>query len=343
MWDPRMIERSKTVVPGVPPRFTLANQFRAIAPFDVSALAELDGQILVLGVDGLAVMPADGPNDQGLPALSAPTILSSLGLLEGGEMAVIRIPMGVIFPGKRGLYIAPRGGGDPEFIGSPVQEDLAVAYGACEFSEPASSNSPGSRLVAFAVESVSGVRRLGVLDQDTLQWVSVDALPSPTPAAPGAAEVIGSFADRPVFIQLDSTAAAILTQSTNRGADDNGSGAWVVSVETAHVRPFGLLGWGYVRRVQLLVTLPTYSPADPPTLTLYFGRDGAGLVAMSSQLPTQSGVVALEWQLPGDQPCNSFRFRVDATAIGAGPILHGLSLDVDAAPGLSRLPVGQRT
>jgi hypothetical protein len=195
--------------------------------------------------------------------------------------------------------------------------------------------------VAFAVESVAGVVSVAVLDQDTLQWVSADVLPH-AGAAPATLEVLGNFGDRPVFVPL-STSEPILTQSANRSAGDNTSTAWTLSITTAHCRPFGLLGRGYVRRVQLLVTLPAYSPTDPPSVTLYFGRNGGALAALATKLPTESGVTVLEWQLPGDQVCNSFQFQVDLSAIGAGPIAHGLSLDVQAVGGLVDLPPGQRS
>jgi len=235
MWDPRMIERSKTVVPGTPPRFTLANQFRAIAPFDVSALAELDGQILVLGVDGLAVMSAEGPNNQGVPALVAPTFLSPLGLVPGGEVAVIRIPAGVVYPGRRGLYLAPRGGGDPEFLGSPIQGDLKTVYSATEHYEVADDGVTGSRLVAFAITNQSGVNYVAELDQDSLQWVSADVLPNDV-------ELLGNFGSAIVYVPLDSTTNPIRTPTAAR---DDATDATSLIVETDHCRPFGLLGWGY--------------------------------------------------------------------------------------------------
>lgn len=338
MWDPRMIERSKTVLPGTPPRFTLANQFRAIAPFEVSALAELDGQILVIGVDGLAVMSADGPNNQGVPALVAPTILSPLGIIPGGEVAVIRIPMGVVFPGRRGLYIAPRGGGDPEFLGSPVQGDLATVYSATEHFEPADGAIPGSRLVSFAITNTAGVTYIATMDQDTLQWVSVDVLPV-TP------ELLGAFGPDLVSLPLNSSSSNILTRASTRNAGELGNPTDLI-VETAHCRPFGLLGWGYARRVQLLLTLPVQDPVEAaggPRVVVEFARDGAPFVALATYIPTGVGVDAAEWQLPGDQPCNSFRFRVTATATGAGPTLHGLTVNVDQVDGLPRLAPGKRS
>lgn len=331
MWDPRMIERSKTFFPGTPPRFTLADQFRAIAPFDVSALAELDSQILVLGVDGIAVMSAEGPNNQGVPALEAPSFLSPLGLLPGGEMAVIRVPAGVIYPGRRGLYIVPRGGGDPEFIGSPIQGDLANVYGATAHYEPNDGNAPASRLVAFAIEDAAGVRYVAQLDEDSLQWVSVDALAQNT-------EIIGTWNGAAVYVPLDSTAQPIQKRAAVRNSATPSS----VSAETDWCRPFGLLGWGYVRKVQLLATLIPDDLATFPSVLLEFSRDGAPFAALAPQSPAIAGVHPLEWQLPGDQPCNSIRFRVTATANGIGAILHGLTAECDAAGGIARLPPGSR-
>jgi hypothetical protein len=332
MWDPRMIERSKTIVPGTPPRFTLADQFRAIAPFDVSALAELDGQILVLGVDGLAVMNVGGPNDQGNPALEAPSFLSPLGLIPGGETAVIRVPAGVIYPGRRGLYLAPRGGGDPEFLGSPIQSDLANVYGAAAHAEPNDGSSPASRLVAFLIEDASGQRFVAQLDEDSLQWVSVDTLGQAT-------EIVGSWNGAAVYLPLNATTQAIQRRASMRATSSQST----VTAQTDHCRPFGLLGFGYARRVQLLATIPADNGTDPPTITLYFGRDGAALTALTAtHSPNGSGVMILEWQLPGDQPCNSFRFRVEASAKGIGAKLHGLTVEVDGVPDLARVPVVQR-
>lgn len=338
LWDPRMLERSKTIQPNEPPNFTRANQFRALAPFDIAAMAELDGQIYVFGTEGVAVMSADGPNDQGVPALVNPTFLSPLGLVPGGEVGVVRIPAGIVYPGRRGLYLAPRGGGDPEFLGAPIQGDLQTVYSATEHFEPAEGSIPGSRLVAFAITNTTGISYVAQLDQDTLQWVSVDSLPV-TP------ELLGRFGSDLVSLPLNSAASNILTRASSRSGGDL-SLALSVAGETAHCRPFGLMGWGYARRVQLLMTLPVQDPAEVsggPTILVEFARDGAPFAPLALYTPTGVGVDLAEWQLPGDQPCNSFRFRVTASAIGAGPTLHGLTVNVDPVDGLPRLVPGKRS
>ncbi len=332
LWDPRMVERSKTIVPNVTARFTRADQFRAIAPFDAHAVAELDNQILVLGTAGLAVMGADGPNDQGNPALIAPSLLSSTGLAsEAAALTVLRIPPGVLFHGKRGLYIVPRGGGEPEFLGSPIQTDAFTVLSVAESYEAADSNLPGSRLVGFLIQDAAGTKYIAQLDQDTLQWVSVDTCSS-------AIDLLGSWGNKVVQLPSNpSVALSIRSTGSARSADTQ------TIIETSWIRPFGLLGWGFVRRGQLLVTaLSTGSQA-----LLEVARDGGAYGPLTTLTPAATGLQALEFKFSGDQRCASVRFRVsDVAGAGEDPggmIYHGISLDVDAEEGLARLSRSTRT
>jgi hypothetical protein len=336
LWDPRMIERSKTIVPFEPVQFTRADQFRMIAPFDVTALAELDGQILILGPDGLAVAQADGPNDQGVPALAAPTLLSSTGCVS--DTSVIRIPQGVLFAGERGIYMVPRGGGEPEFIGSPVQYDMTSAvYAVAVCYEPPTIGVPASRLVAFVYSGNLG-SVVAFLDQDSLQWVSSGDLMEIAP------EVLGNWGGRLVYLPANPTTEPILRQTTDRTNGDLTTTFTPTGGETVWLRPFDLLGWGYVRKAQLLCTVLSTSCR----IRLDVAKDGGGYTGMPTLAPLGFGVQRLEWQLPNDQPCNAVKFRfTDLAADGGGPsagvIFHGLSIGVDGVEDLARLAAGART
>ena len=340
LWDPRMIECSKGFVIGEPVQFTRADQFRALAPFDVIALAELDDQILVIGREGLAIMSAEGPNDQGNPPLLSPTLLSNTGCVD--ERSVIRIPAGIVMQTKRGFMLVPRGGGEPEFIGAPIQADVDLVFSAAEAFEKGSDDATiravqPSRLVAFSVSRppVDSSVRTFVFDQDTMKWVSEDSLSA---AALGSIGVGQS--SRLVHLPFDAANNDVLIASSTPGDD----GAHVIlEIETNVCRPFGLLGWGYVRVLQLALTV---LEATNSTIRLEVAKDGGAFV----QHPVDAAVPAVgtrvvEWQIAGDQPVNSIKFRVSCRSTSGArraAILHGLTAEVDRVAGLVRLPTTQR-
>lgn len=346
LWDRRMIECSKLASVNQPARFTRADQFRAIAPFDVFAVAELDDQILWLGPDGLCVSSAQAPNDQGNPPLISPTVLSNTGCV--APNSIIRIPQGVVFFGRRGFYLVPRGGGEPEFIGAPTQHEIYFVFSAAEafdvFGGVSGLRTPRSRSVVFACVTPGGSTVLAVLDQETLQWSSFDSL---TGSVLGfwssPALTSGGLVYLPESLGAGSPAARILSQSSAY-ADDLGfilEGSYIETlIETGWLRPFELLGAGYARRATLLCTVL----AVGVDLILEFARDGGVYTTLPTQTTTATGLQAFEWQLPADQPCNSMRVRLhdEDTVASAGVVYHGISFDVDPVEGLARLPTTRR-
>jgi hypothetical protein len=330
LWDPSLTEVSKFIATNEPPCFTRADNFRVRWPFDVSALAELDGLTLALGVDGLATCPSIWPDDRGVPGAPEPTLLSSTGIRdEDAVMSILRIPNGVLFQGDRGIYLVPRGGGEPEFLGAPIQAETFTVFAVAPFSEAADANAPASRLVAFALFDATGTRWVAMLDQDTLQWVSLDT-------ATVATEVLGEWGSDLVQIPLNDGQGTIRRTGTSRAT------LLPLSAETAWARPFGPLGSGYVRRAMLVLTV--LDAAAP--ITLEFARDGASFSALAPLTPQATGIQRLEWQLPGDQVTTAVRFRASVSAPGvtpsAGSIFHGIACEVDAVDGLARITTGAR-
>src|SRR5262245_15725180 len=141
-----------------------------------------------------------------------------------------------------------------------------------------------------------------------------------------------------IYLPADATTETIFQQSLTDGDLDD---PIVMFVETCWLRPFDLLGWGYARRCQILLTC-----LEDTTVRLDFARDGAAYTALTTtQVLSSNGLHAIEWQLPGDQPCVSFRIRVvDLGTDGKNPItpsrgviLHGATVGVEAVDGIARL------
>lgn len=325
LWEPTITEVSKFIPANEPPQFTNLDQFRVRWPFAVSAIAELDGLTLALGVDGLATVPSIWPDDKGNPGAPEPTYLSSTGLRDDDAvMSILRIPRGVLFQGDRGIFLVPRGGDEPEFIGAPLQADTFTVYAVAACSEVADANAPSSRLVAFAIIDTSGTRWVAMLDQDTLQWVSLDTCDQNL-------ELLGTWGNDLVQVPLNVNAAAIAKSATSR------SSSFVLSSESNWCRPFGLLGQGYIRRAQLAVTVLDVGAAG---IVLQFARDGGAYSTLNTIIPSVTGLQRLEWQLPLDQISTAVRFRVSVGSIST--ILHGLAIEVDQLPGIATLPAGAR-
>lgn len=348
LFDPRAIECSKFFIPNEPATFTRDPAFRAYAPIDVFCGTELDGVIYAFGADGIATCaPGAGPNNQGSPALPPCTLLSRVGCI--GVGGLLRVPGGIMFEGRRGMYFLARGGNEPEFIGAPIAEDwpgVAVNdLGGCVRSSTLLRHSAYRDLshgvACFAYQSAADAElKIACYDPESRRWLGVDT--------GRAAHRIGSWPDATgdrlvAFPQFPAAAPPTATIDDDAAADavtppdiydvEEIYQPISTSVETGWLRPFGLLGHGDIHEVTALVTV-----IDPEArVSLEVRRDGAvswQLAKLQSLSTYNSGgdaptpfvdgparrmpgdVAALRFPIGAGRDVGSIRLRLSDSAVG---------------------------
>lgn len=332
LFNPRIVECSKFFVPNEPMTWTRFASFRAFAPFDVTQIDELDSAIVLLGPDGLALMSSEGPNNQGQPALAAPTLISRTGCVE--PASVLRCPQGVLYQGARGINLLPRGGGEPEFLGAGLMGEIVTVLSAALVYSVTDADRLPQVLAAFAYEDADGARKVALLDPEARRWVGTDDR---------ACGVLGTFGS---LLVSDSEDGSSIVSDAETQAD---GAAVSTTITTGHCYPFGILGRGKLTRCQLLFTVKQLGC----TLSCSMSIDGAPFgdardiiipAATTDGVPLTIGQLhAAEWATTSEQSSfevTSIRFRFSDrhTLAGNGIVYHGCALEGNAAEGLRRLP-----
>jgi hypothetical protein len=346
LFDPRIIECSKFFVPNEPATFTRDPAFRTFAPVDVFCGTEMDGVIYAFGADGIVtIAPGIGPNNQGSPALPPCSLLSRTGCV--GTGGLLRVPGGIMFEGRRGMYFLARGGNEPEFVGAPIAEDWPGVpvneLGGCVRSAAllrhSSNRDLTNSIACFAYQSLTDSElKIACYDPESRRWVGVDI--------GRAAHRIGSWpdstgdrlvtfphepADAPPTATIDADAAAdFVSYDVNSAVTTYAPIS--TSVETGWLRPFGLLGHGEIHEVTVLVTVldpearvsleirrdgaATWEPPKLQPLTPYSSGGDAGNFVDGPAKRLPGSVATLRFPVGAGRDTTSIRLRLTDSALG---------------------------
>lgn len=283
LWNPRIVQCSRLVVPREPVQWADDDSHRVDLGSECTGLAYMDGQVLAFTRDDVRVIGGEGPNDQGIGGFPGARILSS-GVGCTNYRSVLETPVGVLFQYGTSIYLVPRGLGAPVLVSAPVREslDLSPAVVSAAYSNGTASPGqaglswPGRQSLArflVAQDLLSPSDKCLTLDLDTMQWfedseagyAAIGSWPLSTssPLSDSAAP------DHSVFVlaaELRSDLVPLPLKYEAPVATD-ADGSYVGSlVRTAWVSPWGLGGWGTVKRVMLAAErVPSVS--DPSSLT----------------------------------------------------------------------------
>lgn len=330
--DPSGVQFSKLVFPGEPVRWSASEAFRVYIDSPVTGVASLDGMWFVFSRSAIWAFSGQGPDDAGNGDFSSPRrIPSSVGCLSG--RSIVETKDGLMFLGQAGIYLLPRGGGAPEWIGERVQ-DVLVTYPiiTCALFDKREG------LAYFGCVDATGTTgTILIYDVNYGQWQQ-DTFNSSMPLA-----TLSKFGDSMVL-------NGWYRQSTTLFADNPaGSNVSVVPViTTGDIRPFGTLGWGRTRKVCVLGEIRSTSVTT--TLLVEVSTDsGVTFTQIGSfVISVLTGAVGTRFRkeclLPYPR-AESFRFRLTLTPTTAGaevPVLNSLTLEVFKAPGTTRLAASER-
>jgi hypothetical protein len=114
---------SKLILGDQPATFCESDAFTGVIPADLTGLAWMDS-LVAFTAEGIYVSTGEGPTDDGNGDFGTPSRLPfPIGCIE--PRSVITVPEGTFFQSNRGLYLLPRGFGEPIAAGDVVMDTLA--------------------------------------------------------------------------------------------------------------------------------------------------------------------------------------------------------------------------
>ena len=309
----------------------------------VTALASMDGQLVVFRSDGIYVIAGEGPDNSGQQGGFAPPrrLVTDIGCTSDWR-SVVNTPLGVVFQNRSKLYVLSRSF-EVQYIGAPIEDTLAsypVITSACLHS--------ARDEVRFTVRATEASTTGYVLNWNyvTNAWSVFDYYDSQSVAAHAAWESQAVVDGVWYAVQRLGIAYSENTNLTATAAykDD---GNWVtLQVGTAWIRPAGAQGFSRFREGAL-----AWVQGSPCDVVVSLGYDDSDsysadtwtwLASAVATWTTPKAQGALKW---ARQKAMSMRILVtDATPTGVssttaqGPILYGLTVSLGVKPSINRFP-----
>jgi hypothetical protein len=241
LWETEQLQSSKILVPGEPPQFSDLPAFRVVLPEPCTGIAVQDGVVVAFTRRTVYAIQGGGPNDQGQGAWDSPrSITRSTGCI--AHRSILETSVGIFFQSDQGIELLPRGMGEPQFIGMPVQDLMFDNDGTVrEVISAAVVTTLRGRTARFVVDDGS-LNLLLVYDLDTLAW-SRD-----TYGALGVTGIVDTDEGAVMPLQLASitNGYGVLRESVAQDTDSVGNTPAEIasSLEWAELRPFGVAGQG---------------------------------------------------------------------------------------------------
>jgi len=263
LWDGSIIEASRIRVPGEPYHFTQDASHQVVLPADCTGLAYQDGQIVAFTERAIYLIGGDGPNDQGAGQFLPPrAYVSTIGCPSTESGSILETEIGIFFRSTSSWWIIPRGFGAPVDIGASIQDEpvhcIASAY----------TETSGFRLARFLVGATGDYSSDTVLvyHLDNGQWTR------DTYAAD-----IGTMGQWPTGLAMfrydldrvpvtGAVANVIRYEQEDVGADYDGT--ITQAIRTNWQYPFGMGGWGAVKKVLIAAESLTANGAQTLTVTV---------------------------------------------------------------------------
>lgn len=245
LWDNTIVQCSKTIVPDEPIQCTDHDSHKVQLLSDCTGLAYMDGTIIAFCVNAIYCITGDGPNDQGVGAFPSARLMSKdVGCID--YKSILETNIGVFFQSALGLYVIPRGLGQPQYIGAAVRSQVETTPQCISATVTLTNRNHLARWLMGEAGAQVGTTVL-TFDLNASQWF-VDTL------AVSMAE-IGYSNDESgaVFLRnsLDSTTVTypVWIESTTYTDDENNGQYDAARLQTNWIYPFGLGGWGNINKI----------------------------------------------------------------------------------------------
>ena len=305
------IQESRAAFPNEPITWAQNLGGLAAAPESVLAVVKLDEQRYAFTANGIFMFGGDGLDLNGVGDLGTPRRLPSPGGLYGGVdgwRSLVETAIGVFFQmASDSIFLLPRGGGAPVFIGDPVRDTLeafpvitSATYLKTEQHVCFTCNNSGGTDSVILVYDMT--EQQWFVDTDTTGLIASTELDS-----------------RLVILRADNT---IERQNVTHPA-----AAFIpTTVESGTLYPFGQGGQGQIDEIQFYgefrgncVLTPSLSFNDGKT---YTALTAVSLSTAGSPAYTVGDTVSLKWG-PNRMRGDRVRIKFECTAL-AGAATEGI-------------------
>lgn len=246
---------SKQFAPHLAPEFADDDAFRGTLPADITGGAWLDSQVFFTQ-EGIYVISGEGPNGAGEGFFTTSRLPFNIGCIDWRSVAVADI--GIFFQSARGLYLLPRGFGNPVPMDQVL--DTLTTYPIITSARPdynAQGGADNSEQIVQWTAVADEAATAGVTITFDLAYkaFSVDTCRADYPAT-FASGWLGDAVQAPALTTQGPGGAAKWHPFRVRddGFDDAGLSIDMRGV-TGDVRPWGAFAHGVVNRVGLLAEL----------------------------------------------------------------------------------------
>lgn len=328
---------SKQFVPRICPEFADDDAFRGSLPADITGSAWCDNQVFFTQ-EGIYVVNGDGPDGAGVGFFTTTRLPFNLGCIDW--RSVVATDLGVFFQSARGLYLLPRGFGQPVAM-DQVLDTLTtypiITSARADYDSRGGADS-SEQIVQWTAVSNEAATSGAVITFDlAYKAFSVDTFSADFPAT-FQAGWSGDAVLAPATTTVGAGGAGSWHPFRVRddGYDDNGLTIAMRAV-TGDVRPWGMFNHGVVNRVGILGQLRSAC-----TVTVNKTTD-KGASATASRVYTAAGTASepavgtdiyLEVPLGNaeQRDITSLRIAIAETSATEGVALFGMVTENDAKP-----------
>ena len=295
--------------------------------------AALDGVNYAFTDSEIFAWYGDGPDDAGVGQFSQPRKLpSTVGLKT--SRSLLEVPQGLLFQGtENGIYLLPRGGGAPNWVGQAVRDTLE-AFPVVTATALWADRALG---VIACTNSAGTDGRLLVLDLRNGQWYVDDV--------GGAVEGLTVWDDE--LVMMTSGAIVVTDASVHVNAID--ASEVEMTLKTGQILPFGGTGWGLLQSIQVFGEYLADGQIEGAVRYFGDGDDGQSYTALGAHDIT--GLTAgdpfqREWW-PARQKCAGCQIRLTVKKATGGSAtaelaLNKIRIQYQKARGAVRLPPAMR-
>ncbi len=331
--DPTAYQFSRPIFPGEPVQWSIESSFRGNVDEELTGAGQLDGSWFIFTTKSIWVVNGAGPDDSNQGSFSVPVKLpSDSGCIN--HRSLVDAPQGLFFQGIGGkMYLLPRGGNTPVWVGQAVRDTLASVFIV------AGKLLPEENCIAWACNGSGGAFSLVVYDTRAGEWM-VDSDTggvwtsnrSTVDVYDGKLILDGSIAETDAFVDdVDGSHALSFTTSLTLG----------------DIRPFGPMGHGRIRRAVILGESRTASSVDVQLSISYDSgvsfSDASDVWPVTSAAGTRVRKDHLLKYVRNESVRPKLTARPTSTSAGVeGFVFNDLSLEIFPATGTPRLAAGDR-
>ncbi len=328
------VQWSKLIFPGEPVQFSIDAAFKANVDAEVTAVASLDGAWYIFTADSIWGVAGDGPDDSGVGSFSEPRrVASEVGCVS--HRSIVETPQGLMFYARDGrMYLLPRGGGSPQWIGQPARdlfEDIFIV---------------GARMLAaenvvawLCINNAATYCFVVLYDTRVGEW-TYDFTTGEVFAS--ARKTLDIYDDKLVFDGKISQ-----TADFTDNVDGSTPRSFSMVVTTGDVRPFGPMGRGRCRKVSFLGEQRTTDLMLLQLQVSYDSGNSYGDVSEAFDYASFAGSVEKREHRLKTVRGESFRFKVvaqpESATVGCeGLVFNNLTVEVFTSGGTPDLSASER-